>query len=56
MVVVYQYKNMAHAFCILNNLKKGHALLPLIISYSLEYDIRKIKETAASMLEPYAEY
>jgi len=43
---------MAHAFSLQNNLKQGDALLPFIISFSLVYGIRKIKETQL----PYVEY
>jgi hypothetical protein len=30
MIVVYQYKNMAHAFSLQNILKQGDALLPYV--------------------------
>lgn len=42
---------MAHAFSLHNNLKQGDSLLPFIISFSLGYGIRMIKETQLPNVE-----
>jgi hypothetical protein len=37
-------KNMCDTFHIQNGLKQGNALLPLLLSFALEYATRKVKE------------
>jgi hypothetical protein len=37
-------KNLSNAFPILNDLKQGDALSPLIFNFALKYAIRKVQE------------
>jgi len=37
-------KNRLDAFPVLNSLKKGDALLPLLFNFALQYAIKKVQE------------